>query len=531
MMARWGSWLVAPAAVLLALLALGAAAADAPAAKKRKRPPNIVVIVADDQTLESLRRATMPNVTRLIRRTGTEFTNSFVSMPQCCPSRATLLTGQYGHNNGVLAGNPGYPALRDPRNTLPVWLRRAGYSTFHVGRYPNGYSRRGSELTPAPGWTRWRTTRAKARYYDYEISIDGTGVRLGTEPGDYLTRILNLKAERLVRRYGKRRKPFYLQVDQRAPHVAGQGAFDPTGRCANAAIPAPRDADRFRDATAPRPPSVNEGDVSDKPSFIRRLPPLSPALLADVDRLYGCALASLREVDRGVRKVYRALRAIGEAGNTAVIYTSDHGLLYGEHRVARQKVYPYEETIRVPLLIRPPKGLLRKRGGKRRRVRRIARPVSNVDLAPTILRLAGAAPCRSRRACRTLDGRSLVGLLRGRRRSVPRDRNLLVEYSLTAGPSPKVGTCAYTGIRTRSELLVTHTSIAAPRTGQCRPGLEVEHYDLDADPFQLRNLAPAPPAGDLAGRQTELADLAARLGDCAGIRGRDPRPPSGHFCE
>jgi arylsulfatase A-like enzyme len=121
--------------------------------------PNIIVIQTDDQDPASLSRRVMPHVVKLLGRHGTKFTDYIASGPLCCPSRAVMLTGQYGHNNGVLWNAPDpYGDLRGKHNTLPVWLRRAGYRTAHLGKYFNLYARAtGDPNEVAPGWEKWYT--------------------------------------------------------------------------------------------------------------------------------------------------------------------------------------------------------------------------------------------------------------------------------------------------------------------------------------------------------------------------------------
>ncbi|MCI0634331.1 MAG: sulfatase-like hydrolase/transferase, partial [Actinobacteria bacterium] len=163
-------------AVTVAVLATAAATGPlAPGAAKDGKRPNIVVVVTDDQTLASLSAATMPSTVALIGGGGTEFTNAVVTTPLCCPSRASMLTGQYAHNHGTLGNTPGYQALRQKANTLPVWLRRAGYVTAHVGKYLNRYKASVEHPTEvAPGWDEWHTVIDPAgkfvRYYDYRLS-------------------------------------------------------------------------------------------------------------------------------------------------------------------------------------------------------------------------------------------------------------------------------------------------------------------------------------------------------------------------
>jgi arylsulfatase A-like enzyme len=235
-----------------------------------------------------------------------------------------------------------------------------------------------------------------------------------------------------------------------------------------------------------------------------------------------CARASLREVDRGVAAIYRALEAVGERGNTVVVFTSDNGYYYGEHRLGTGKAPPYEESIRVPLLIRVPSAY---RNGSAR-VSRVSEPVGNIDLAPTILRLAGAPPCASPGDCRTMDGRSLLPLLSGNPGAWPAHRGLLVELRQSGGGN--AGICAYAGVRVRARIFTRYTAVTDRATGDCEPAGERELYDLRDDPYELRNLA-----GRRAHRaeQRRLSSRLDRLRNCAGIAGRDARLGGRPFCE
>ena len=185
---------------------------EKPPVRAPERRPNVVTIVTDDQTLESFNDAVMPNTVELLAERGTTFSEAIVSTPQCCPSRAGYLTGQYSQNNGVTSNDPGYPLLLDKPNVLPSWLQAAGYDTIHIGKYLNGYF--GTEgLTPGPGWDSWRTL-VSANYQNSAWSIDG---ELATFPGTYLTTKLNEFATEAIRGRADSSRPFYLQVDHLAP--------------------------------------------------------------------------------------------------------------------------------------------------------------------------------------------------------------------------------------------------------------------------------------------------------------------------
>jgi N-acetylglucosamine-6-sulfatase len=511
---------VAAMTALAALAATWASRPPASAAAGDQGRPNIILVVTDDQTLAQLSAATMPNTLELIGAQGTTFTNAIATTPLCCPSRASMLTGQYGHNNGVLANRPGYGALSRRQSTLPAWLRAAGYRTAHVGRWLNGY-RKAPGDGAAPGWDEWFTIGESQTYFGYKINRDGEEIRFRKGPRDYLTRVLNQAALRLIRRHVRDPRPFFLQLDHLAPH--GDGAKgEKKGACAHSAIPPSRAPVGFESVPLPEPPSFGEADIGDKPSFVKVRPPLSAGSFAELQRQYRCRLASLPAVDEGVRRIVETLDKLDELDDTAIVFVSDNGYFFGEHRVPNEKYLAYEEAVHIPLLIRFPAGVAP--AGTT-----IDAAVANIDLAPTLLKLAGAKPC-ARGACRVMDGRSLVAPAQGQVADWPQDRALVIELARAAERPNTNYPCTYAGVRVAGQVYVEHTSVPNP-VGECQPAFEVEHYDLAADPFQLQNLFPAPPASPAAEAQAQLAERLAALRDCAGIAGRDPLPASGHYCE
>jgi len=486
--------------------------------------PNIIMVRTDDQTLAQFSKKTMPQTAKLVGGQGTTFKNFIVTTPLCCPSRAAVMTGQYGHNSGVLGNHPGYPDLQGKRNVLPVWLQRAGYQTAHVGKFLNGYGHGPEDVTDvAPGWDQWFTLIHGPRYYGYTLSKNGHEVHFGNRPRDHVTRVLDREALRLLRKDLKRKGPVYLQLDERAPHTS-QGFT--RGRCTKGTPqPDPRDIHRFSGAPLPDPPSFNEPDVSDKPSFIRDLPQISQSRIDNIRLRYQCGLASVRGVDRGMARIRDLLERTHELQRTVIIFTSDNGFFFGEHRLPGGKFPPYEESIRVPLLIRVPRAF---RGGPR--VAKVNKPTANIDLVPTILRLADARPCRSPGHCRTLDGRSLVNLMRGRDGNWPAHRGLLVELN---DPTGVAGVCAYEGVRKRNDVFVRYTSLISQGGSQCTATGERERYDLSSDQFELQNqcFSGAPLSCPTDAKQTELDRAFRRLRNCSGIRGRDSLGRNHDYCE
>jgi N-acetylglucosamine-6-sulfatase len=513
-------------ALALAILAAAAAAVIATAQQsegaKQGSRPNIILVVTDDQTLAAFNGRTMPYTLGNVAGAGTTFNNTIATNPLCCPSRATMITGQYSHNNGVMNNKPGYPALSDKKNVLPSWLRASGYYTAHVGRYLNEYPH-GRKSKPAPGWDSWVAALEPRGYLSYELRVNRKTVEFGRKLKDYLTTVINNRVNELIRKRAPRPQPFFLQVDHMAPH-AGPGMGGP---CAGSDVAdaLPADYAQFANEPLPAPPSFNEEDIGDKPSFIQKAPSLSEKNIAAITQRYRCALASLLAVDRGMQQIDAELAKAGELENTVVIFISDNGFFYGEHRIPREKIRPYEEALHVPFAIRVPPGVL---GAPTAPF--VDELVGNIDLVPTILELAGTGPCLAPGRCRVMDGRSLVPLLLGQG-GWPQDRGLVVEFKTGDDKFNTSSSCTYAGLRTPSHLYVQHTSIPSAPDGICVPGDERELYDLAADPFQLQNLYPADPSTPAGIAGTLLADRLAQLANCAGIEGRDPVPASGNYCQ
>ncbi|HSK75517.1 MAG TPA: sulfatase [Thermoanaerobaculia bacterium] len=460
--------------LVLGFLALLLAPSVPGSSTSEPRLPNILVIMTDDQTLDDMQ--VLAKTRSHLAAKGTTFENSFASYPLCCPSRATFLTGQYPHNHGVVAnsGPNGYPRL-DETNTLAVWLEDAGYFTAHVGKYLNGY---GVGLSPAvpPGWSRWfgLMDPTTYRYYDYTVSEDGIAVSYGSGEEDYQTDVLAAEAERILRSFEGKAQPLFLVVTPLAPHLESlrRNVTSPPR-------PAPRHEGAFAHERFPLKPSFNEANMADKPDFLRRRAPLGKAAVEDVVETYRARHASLLAVDDLVERLVHVLERSGDIHHTVILFTSDNGFFLGEHRLPKGKFLPYEESIRVPLIVR---------GGGFPAGRTAKQLVSNVDLAPTILELARATPRRE------LDGRSLVPLALDP--SVGKNRTLLIEGARLNANSP-----AYSAVRDERWLYVEYD----------QGGREL--YDLKRDPYQLRSRH-----NDraLASLRAGLATRLARLRDCSG---------------
>lgn len=424
--------------------------------------PNVIVVMTDDQDTGSTR--VMRHLKRNVEREGTTFKSFFATFPLCCPSRATFLTGQYPHNHGVRSNKPpegGYEAL-DHRDTLPQSLQCEGYRTGFVGKHMNGYGRRGNDADVPPGWDEW-FVNTRGGYFDYVMSDNGERRRFGDRERDYRTDVEARWAARFVRESVRQSKPFLLVLSTQAPHTESGG-----GRPLR---PAPRHERRFRDARLPRPPSFNERNVSDKPAFVRERNEKDPGKMR---REHRDRLRSLLAVDDALAKLDRVLRRTGVFEDTLLIYTSDNGYFQGEHRLTGKTKAGalYEEAVRVPLVLRGP-------GIPRDQVRE--QLAANVDLAPTIVDVAGGDPPR------TPDGRSLIPVAQGDPAGGRRD--LLLEDLHSKG------------VRTRDFMYTEH------------PGGEVELFDLQRDPHQLRSLHDDP---DYEILRRVLAERLRELEDCSG---------------
>jgi arylsulfatase A-like enzyme len=441
-----------------------------------------VVIMTDDQTAASL--STMPNVNTLLAGDGTRFDQAIDSFPLCCPSRATHLTGQYAHNHGVLHNNPPFGGFiqLDSTNTLPVWLQNAGYRTMHIGRYLNGYE---AKYGIPPGWSDWVGMPHSAAFNYVTWKAFDHGVLKNypdaEHPGEYLTDFETRRGVELIEEAAPGDQPFFLSLWYTAPHRGGPRDLDDPSRPGTPS-PAPRHVDAYAGVRMPRRPNFNEKNMYDKPQVVADRPRLSPEFAAGVEENWRQEIEALMAVDEGVAQIVDALRRTGELDNTLLVFMSDNGFMHGEHRALAEKVLPYEESIRIPLVMRGP-------GVPRTRVDN--RLVGNMDVTATILDAADTAPGR------VLDGRSLLELLADPGAEWGRD--ILIENGNGANGVP-----TYRGIRTYRYLYIDHRT-----TG------EYELYDLVEDPYQLQSVDGH---DRYAKVQRDLASRLRELTHCVGVQ-------------
>ncbi len=469
----------------------------APAAADSATRPNIVLITADDMRADDLEF--MPRTKRLMARAGVSFTDALSNYPLCCPARATLLTGQYSHNNGV-QGNEwpygGYKKFYESGaelETLPVWLQRAGYSTGFIGKYLNYYGtddpeqRSTSATYVPPGWDDWNASIGKIfRYYCVTLNQNGTLHRFR---GQYQTDLYTRLSEDFIANYAKTDKPFFLWTSHLAPHFGVSPSSDDP--CASGSgtptPPAERHRGMFKGLPLPASPALNEEDMSDKGTYMKDK---AKQDLAEMARVHQGRVESLQALDESVSDTIAALDAQGVLDDTMIIFASDNGWLLGEHR-SDKKILPYEESLTVPLLARGP-GLP---SGVRRH-----QPVGLVDIPATAIEVSGAL------ATKPQDGVSLVGLAN--------DPTLLSRrvMPIEAGPAPGIQSkynatqpaWFYRGARSSG-----YTYIA----WQFDTSEEEELYDLDVDPFQLESQQATSP------ELKTLRRYSQQLETCAGSTG------------
>jgi len=449
--------------------------------------PNILFILTDDQRWDTVDGTHSPDGAFIMPRTmaeladeGITFSHTFMTTPLCAPSRASILRGSYAHRTGVYknSGNNGGADDFADADALATWLQAAGYRTSLIGKYMNGYQALWDDQTQPPyvppGWSLWNGLK-RVSYFDWIfIQPDGLGNYVefpgGSAESDYVTDVMRERAKDFISESVAAGEPFFLYLAFKDPHLPP--------------IPAPRHEGMFQSLPPWRPPSYNEADVSDKPTWVQNTPPMTPTQMADLDQTRIDQLEMLQSVDEaiggnpayGIVGIMEHLRSLGVADDTMVVYFSDNGWFWGEHRF-RAKNKPYEEALRSPMFVRYPKLAPLPRTD--------ARFALNIDLGPTFAELAGIGVPISH------DGESLVRVLDATTPSWRTD--FLTEGWPNAAPWATVHEAQWK----YTEIPVVPGDPATP--------FETELYDLVADPYELQNVATDPQ------HAARIAAMAARL--------------------
>ncbi len=469
----------AAGAGLGAMAAMPAVRALAGAAAPAKAKPNFVFILVDDLAVSAMGLAKRfkflktPNIDRLAAE-GMVCDNAFVTTSLCQPSRATFMTGCYAHTTGVRINSS---ATIDPAKTPAVteYLKKGGYETAFIGKWH------------MPLWVMekmsldyWVGFRGQGKYKN--PTLFENSLKPFTKQG-YMTDILTDYAVNWLEKGRAGEKPFCMFLWHKGVH----GPF----------TPAPRHAEAFGDVELAEPVSWTD-DYHDKPRWMRRAfqygtkrkawresedkpvrAKLPPKKWQPRNKMRLDYLRSILAIDDSVGRVYESLKKAGELDNTVFIFSSDNGYFFGEHRRVDKRLM-YEESIRIPMLIRYPKLI---KGGAH-----LPQIILNNDIAPTMLALAGlAAPDH-------MDGKNFLPLLKGQ--NAPWRKSFLYEY-YSGGTYPAMQTTV--GVRTDRHKYITYPLVKDDTD---------ELYDLQADPHEMTNLINDPAAaGALKKMQAELARL------------------------
>ncbi len=425
---------------------------SSPATGQTAKRPNFVFILIDDLRHDALGITghpfvKTPNIDR-IGKEGTVFRNAFVTTPLCSPSRASFLTGQYVRTHGI-RGNGDNSAKSHELMTFPRLIQKAGYETAYVGKWHMG-----TDDSPRPGFDRWVSFKGQGAHVDPLLNLDGRQEKAA----GYMTDILTDHAVEFLTK--PRSKPFLLYLSHKAVH----GPF----------VPAERHRGLFADQAIKRNPNAQD-DNTDKPVLLRPVqnPPAQPARRNQPgrrrqgggrgDELVRNQLRMLTAVDEGIGRLFKALEETRQLDNTVIVFTSDNGYFWGEHGLG-DKRWAYEESVRIPLLIRYPRDF--------KAESRPEQMVLNIDIAPTLLELA-AAPIPAE-----MEGISVLEVLKGRR---PARNQVALEYFM----EPRYQRIpTWQTVRTDRWKYIRYTEL---------PGMD-ELYDLKTDPYEMENAVNRPDA-------------------------------------
>jgi N-acetylglucosamine-6-sulfatase len=471
--------------LLAALLAATCTAPDPspnnPAAAGERGRPNMVMVLVDDMRWDDMRVAghpfiDTPNMDRLARE-GARFTNAFATTPLCSPSRATFLTGQYPHSNGII-DNTARPSHE--LRVFPLELQRAGYRTGFFGKWHMG-----NDDSPRPGFDHWVAMPGQGEAIDPSLNVDGQRVHAK----GYTTDVLTDYVEQFIDRASDR--PFLVYLAHKAIHPnviqRDDGRVVPIPGQPGGFVAADRHRGRYAGRTMPRRANAFKPPLG-KPALLRRidaLPPLGRQTATSDEEIRG-RLEMLLGVDDSLGRILAALERKGVLNDTMVVFTSDHGYFYGEHGLNEERRLAYEETIRIPLVIRYPP--LTTAGSTPPEM------ALSLDIAPTLLDAAGLVPAAA------IQGRSLVPVLKNEARQWR--ESFLIEY-FSDTVFPRIRNMGYVAARTARYKYISYRELQ---------GMD-ELYDLDQDPYEETNLIDRADAGEaLRQMQGELRRLIDETG-------------------
>ncbi len=407
----------------------------------QQKPYNFIVIVTDDQRYDQIQY--MPNLMDEINQRGVLFEKAFVTTPLCCPSRASILTGKKAINTEVIRNRPPLAGIDnfDDKETIGVWLQKKGYKTALIGKYLNGYHLKPTYIPI--GWNYWAAFNGKSGYSNAQFNVNGIN-----ETKNYGTTAVFDYAQGFINQ--NKQSPFLLYLAPFAPHKP----FEPEIE----------DEYKFIDISFADTPSLNELDVSDKISVFRNNPLIDSTTLETYKLQRIEQLQCLQSVDRGIKKTIDLLKRQGLYDRTVILFISDNGYLWGEHRLT-SKILPYEESLKVPMAVSAP--------FVKQHSMDTTNMVLNTDIAPTLLALANTQAPENWQ----FDGANLTELLKSQK---PLSRDFFTFEMInefydkdTVTTSRVIQTCW--GVRTTTYKLIQFISG------------EREFYDLQNDPYELQN--------------------------------------------
>jgi arylsulfatase A-like enzyme len=423
-----------------------------------QRRPNIVFILVDDLRWDELHCtghpfAQSPHADRLARE-GANFQNAFATTPLCSPSRASFLTGQYPHRHGII-DNVDRSKESHALVTWPRMLHDQGYDTCFIGKWHMGV-----DDSPRPGFDRWVSFPGQGECVNPVLNVDGASSRVN----GYITDLLTEHAVAFLS--AARSKPFCLYLSHKAIHPNitqfADGSVSKGDGAAEDFIPAERHRTLYAGMVPPRRRNYAHEPI-DKPALQQSIPglqPLGPKTLID-DEVILNRLRMAKAVDESLGTILQTLERSGVLDNTLVIFTSDHGYFYGEHYLAHERRLAYEETIRIPMLVRYPR--MFKAGSRPEQF------FLSVDVARLCLRQQGP----------------------------PVREDFLVEY-FSDKVFPRIRNMGYQAVRTRTWKYIHYRDLT---------GMD-ELYDLRNDPYEMKNVV-----NDFSAKRSEMQARLARLKD------------------
>jgi N-acetylglucosamine-6-sulfatase len=454
--------------------------------------PNLIVVLIDDLRFDETGASghpylKTPHIDRIAHE-GAQLVNAFHTTPLCSPNRASILTGQYASRHGII-DNVGRDAMSHRLPNYHLALQALGYETAHIGKWHMG-----NDATPRAGYDHWVAFRGQGNLVDPVLWENGAERKVE----GYVTDILSQRAVEYVRR--KRKKPFALFLAHKAVHPDVQQKQDGTIDLATMQgyVSHERHRDLYRGKTYPMRPNVRPLDqvLAQKPAwrevFALRADPssrayLDPLHVGDQEEIRARA-AMMASVDEGMGLLINALEESRQLDKTVIIFLGDNGYFFGEHGLGAERRFAYEEGIRTAFFVRYPKLI---RPGTR-----IERMALAIDIAPTLIALAGGKPGPH------IQGRSLLSLLK--KRTTKWRESFLIEYYNEAAWPWIIG-MSYKAVRTESAKLIHWVH---------KEGVD-ELYDLERDPYEITNVIADPAYRELGKKLAK--ELRKLVADSAGL--------------